>query len=366
MSQRKRHHYIPQFYLRKFSYKNNGKQIGVFNYSNNLYISTAPIKYQAYEKYLYVDDEIEIALGKLEEATSYIFNKIFEVCTPPPADHPLMNILKEFIYFQHTRTIKAGDETIELLNSSFQAMFKLNKDYEEKYKDIRLKHEHPVLMTLMETAKGLPFMSHLTCKIIVNQSSLAFITSDNPVVKYNQLMELRGLQNGTTGIACKGLQIFFPIHPSVMIVLYDPYVYKMGKQNEVTLITKNEHDIHQLNILQYLSSRSQLFFNHEIKEPYLKGLTEKYKDKKRKLVSESITIPNKVVGNDGQRHLLLNSRKEMSVRLSLSFMSISKAGKKFTLDNRLVYPRHPDLIKIGEILREKDDYPIIDEMDSFS
>ena len=290
MSQRKRHHYIPQFYLRRFSCENNGKQIGVFNYRNNLFIQAASIRDQAYEKYLYVDDEIELALGKLEFITAIIFNKIFEAFTPPPSDHPLMKILLEFIYTQHTRTIKAGEDTIESLNSAFQAMFKLNIDYEEKYKNIRLKHEHSALMTLMETSVGLPLMAHLTCKIIINQSSLTFITSDHPVVMYNQLMELKGLKFGTTGIAWKGLQIFLPIHPSVMIILYDPYVYKMGKQEEVTLITKNENDIHQLNILQYLSSNSQLFFNHETKESYLRGLTEKYKNIKNDLHS-NVSFP---------------------------------------------------------------------------
>ena len=45
-TEKKNQHYIPKFYLRNFSYQNFGKQIGVYNLENKLYIPKAALKNQ--------------------------------------------------------------------------------------------------------------------------------------------------------------------------------------------------------------------------------------------------------------------------------------------------------------------------------
>jgi hypothetical protein len=46
MTEKKNQHYIPKFYLRNFSYENNGKQIGVYNILNEIFVSKGKLKTQ--------------------------------------------------------------------------------------------------------------------------------------------------------------------------------------------------------------------------------------------------------------------------------------------------------------------------------
>jgi len=67
------HHFIPQFYLRRFSIRDEGKSISLYNLKNKKIIQNAPIKHQACKKFLYrADDEVENALGKMENEVANI------------------------------------------------------------------------------------------------------------------------------------------------------------------------------------------------------------------------------------------------------------------------------------------------------
>lgn len=74
MEIRKKHHYVPRFYLKRFSINNEGKFIGLYNHKSKIFIQKAPIKHHACESYLYGrDDEIEIELAKLENKVAKMF-----------------------------------------------------------------------------------------------------------------------------------------------------------------------------------------------------------------------------------------------------------------------------------------------------
>ncbi|MEJ0103132.1 MAG: DUF4238 domain-containing protein [Bacteroidota bacterium] len=142
--------------------------------------------------------------------------------------------------------------------------------------DSKLVHSDPVLLALVNSADKVHLLDYLSCKLIVNLSYLPFITSDNPVVKYNQFLEAKEAYVGATGIAVKGIQIFLPIHPRMMICLYDPAIYTCGEDHKVTVITESIDEVHQLNSLQYLNSHSQLFFNDFISKEYIEAVVEQH------------------------------------------------------------------------------------------
>lgn len=52
MAKKKRHHYVPQFYLKRFSNNNESKVLGIYNLDNKKFIQNAPLKSQAYENFL--------------------------------------------------------------------------------------------------------------------------------------------------------------------------------------------------------------------------------------------------------------------------------------------------------------------------
>ena len=75
MSEKKKQHFIPRFYLKNFSYENDGKSIGIWLKGTNHYIKRGNLKNQAYCNYFYGKDvTLENELSELEDnAASIIF-----------------------------------------------------------------------------------------------------------------------------------------------------------------------------------------------------------------------------------------------------------------------------------------------------
>jgi len=351
MGQRKKHHYIPQFYLKKFCLEEEGKLIGLYNISKEIFVPGAQIRHQACEKYLYgTTDEFEQDLSVLENYSSQIINIMLKSFLPPPEKSNAYAILKRFLLYQMYRTIKAGIETETTINKAFQEYIKFLKKDLKDWKDIVLKHENPTLLSLAYSYKMVPIMDFLSCKLLVNLSELPFITSDNPVVKYNQYMENKGHEFGSTGIASKGLQIFFPIHPRMMVCLYDPFVYKYGEKNKLSIVTESISEVHQLNSLQFIYSESQLFFNHFIIKEYIEMLIRTNKKEKETVMplSKSFYLTD---GNQ-KRPFLVNTFRDPKIGLNLSFIKLLKKAKRFDTTKSVSFPRHESFIELRKKMSE--------------
>ena len=58
MGEYKNQHYVPQFYLKRFSFNGNQKQIGLFNIHRQLFRSNVSIRDQACRSYFYGEDGV--------------------------------------------------------------------------------------------------------------------------------------------------------------------------------------------------------------------------------------------------------------------------------------------------------------------
>ncbi|MDR2010888.1 MAG: DUF4238 domain-containing protein [Bacteroidales bacterium] len=338
MHKRKNHHYIPRFYLKRFSSDEEGKTIGLYNHQNGKFIKNAPIKHQASENFLYgTDDQTESELAKLENGIAKLFYYWTEekILFPPSNGTKAFSALKRFILYQLYRTPKAGKYMLEHLNDSFHAILPfVEPDKVKEFENLSISHAEPTLLILLNSADKEYLLDYLDCRFIVNLTGLPFISSDSPVIVYNQYMEKAGNYVGATGLPTKGLQIFYPIHPRLMICLYDPKVYSFG--NVINCIsTEKIEDIHQLNALQYLNSNNQLFFDNTIIEGYIVDcLIKEYKGKK--VPSKNI---NKLIKTQENGALFFMSSEDVHIDLNLSFLDII-----CKIDNSEFAPlRHPSL-----------------------
>ncbi len=50
MTKRKNHHYVPRFYLKRFSINDEGKVIGLYNHKNNIFVQNAPLNRVFFEQ----------------------------------------------------------------------------------------------------------------------------------------------------------------------------------------------------------------------------------------------------------------------------------------------------------------------------
>ncbi|PSB29751.1 hypothetical protein C7B70_17685 [Chlorogloea sp. CCALA 695] len=124
----------------------------------------------------------------------------------------------------------------------------------------------PTHANLRQAALLLPFTFDLHFKLIVNQTRKPFITSDHPVVLYNQFLEDKKSYGSNTGIACKGLEIFIPLSPSHLLIFFDGNVYKIGSKSNFLVVITSETDVENLNLLQCISANENLYFNQEVTE----------------------------------------------------------------------------------------------------
>ena len=104
MGEKKRQHYVPQFYLKNFVRENN--KFTVLNIKSGKIIEEVPYKKQCYENYYYGNDGMwEEKLGEIERKTSLIINRILNQSTyyPNPKE---ISTMKEFVLYQRYRTTR--------------------------------------------------------------------------------------------------------------------------------------------------------------------------------------------------------------------------------------------------------------------
>ena len=213
MPEKKKQHYVPRFYLKLFS-NASGKSINLYNIKGNRNIKNANLKNQCYEPYFYGENlVIENAFGPLEGLASGIILQIIADNSAPKRFSENHHAILTYSLLQHARTkysAEAHDEfTDKLLKSIIEKDQKLSS---EELKKVKISNNDPIGLPLKTMAQSIPIAMDLHLKVLVNKTKVNFITSDNPVILYNQACE-RSVVGSSTGLASKGLQIFFPVSP---------------------------------------------------------------------------------------------------------------------------------------------------------
>ena len=278
---KKNQHYVPKFYLRNFS--DEGRNISLYNFNNDRFIPTASIKNQACSNFFYGEDEIiEKYFSIIEGAASKHIKEILEnKVLPKYHSKPYFHLLM-FMMTLGLRTPKAIDDMNEHLNKSLELFAQYDKRL-SLFKDgeYRIELTDPVVSQIDLLEKNFHYVTDLRIKVIVNRTSLPFITSDSPIVKYNEYLEKRGYKYGFEGYGGMGLQIFLPISPTMMLMFYDGWTYKVSDKKVDFIETNSLNDVKCINLLQAIYSKNQLFFDKSSSEEQIRGIvmeSKKYRE----------------------------------------------------------------------------------------
>jgi len=349
VAEKKKQHYVPQFYLRNFSWGKDRLPIKLFNIQRGDHFTAGNLKGQCYEDYLYGKDlVIENMFGTLEGRVVPIVDQIVGSGEPPvrySADH---DALLTFVIFQYGRTKHAGEATDEQVDKIVKAM--LSKDERidpEHLETVRIGLKNPFALTLKAISQGLPVSHDLRIKIAVNRTPIRFVTSDHPVVFYNQYGEERVIRSNT-GLASKGLQIFYPVSPYHMVVLYDDAIYKMGARKARSVDVTSVADVQQLNDLQWLNALENIYFDNtqplsEIDRGYQRNALRR--DPEKTIVKES----EPTVGADGMlSSIIMAAKPEPKIGLRLEFLKCLRAmpDEEKTFEGPLV--RDPERVALHD------------------
>ena len=290
MSQQKKQHYVPLFYLRNFS--SDGKRINLWNISLEEKRLLVGLKSQCQKNFFYGRDRVfEQILGDIEAGASTVLRDVVKDRKLPPQWHNNYKDLMLYILIQHLRTQNSSEALI---------------DYAKRKKDILKKYEGRVSKGLVKQIdreyemteqvapqtgilsafRNFDTLSDLAIKLLINKTQTEFVTSDHPVVLYNQLLNYdREIQQKmpypTTGLVAKGIQLFFPISPTKALLMYDDHVYSIGNSDKTNIPIYYKQDVTAINMLQMCSGSQNIYFKdgafdvenlHNFSEPYMKKI----------------------------------------------------------------------------------------------
>ena len=305
----KKQHYVPRFYLRKFSKINDNdndkkNKILVFDKKNKKKYSSSVYNI-ACENYFYDIENgttvkekqvVESAFSDLETKFSILLNKLINRCEQKENYFTaLMSTKKEreefsfYIIMQLLRTKKyrkkTSKTTMKLLNDmlSFLVM-----DYELKSKDKKIDINEINVgvdekLLHLEVLMDENFIEELTgfitnsCWIFIhNKTEIPFATSDNPICRvpriidenylfYNQSNEIcMKKQLSLTELISPFLEINFPLSPDVSLKIIRDKVpnYEKWKKLKNRLVPVERVDIiNAVNQYQFSMAYEKVFIN---------------------------------------------------------------------------------------------------------
>jgi hypothetical protein len=194
---------------------------------------------------------------------------------------------------------------------------------------VRIGIKDPAVLALQAAMEGYPLLLDLECKLLVSACGHRFVTSDNPIVMYNQFFAFR-TSVSNTGMPSKGLQIFFPLSPDKVAFLYDSNVYSVGdRKRPVIAITADPRDVYELNTLQMCSANANVYFSDE--STNLDALHSKAKPFLRKRKSKFRVFPGETT-SEGRSQYLATSQEDVRTNLKLTFVRVRKSAKRWRDD----------------------------------
>jgi hypothetical protein len=257
---------------------------------------------------------------------------------------------------QHTRTaysIDAHDEQIDKFMKYLMApQIKEMNLSAEQLDNIKITQKDSAQFALAIAAPHYPLLIDLEWKLLRATGTHEFITSDNPVVYYNQFFCFRKF-GSNTGIASKGLQIFFPVSPKHLLVLYDGKVYGIGSRKcEVVDIT-DARDVEQLNRLQIVSALENVYF-HNAAYSALQEFNQSMRYR-RSQKSHMQVFPQEETEKHS-KELIAMSHEEVRTNLDLSFVRLLKPAKEWRRKFQEMHSQPAVVVRNESLMKDHENF----------
>jgi hypothetical protein len=346
MAEKKKQHFVPQFYLKNFSVDAGRKRVSLYVIDTDKLVPEATIKDQAFENYFYGKAGMEDELSILETLASPIIAKAIADNTLPERMSEGHLALLTFVLFQDARTPVMAAQMNEHTEKLARRFARDIPDLKDEADGIRVNDRDAPVKALRMKSEIRDFALDLRWKLLENKTRRLFITSDNPAVRYNQFLEKRNTLGSNIGIDCKGLQIFLPLGPRHMLMLYDGDVYRVGgrKHLENHIEGVREADVEALNVLGVANADGMVYFSADTDIAHVREAVERAKGHRQ---AEKVDIKeHRGIGPGGERGTLIQtSPVGVRIGLTLDFSVILPSAAGPHLNAHTVQLRHPELVR---------------------
>jgi hypothetical protein len=317
-----RHHFVPQFYLRRFASK--PRRIHVYNLKLRSLIQDVSIRDQSCRHRFYIYQELEDEVARLESAIAPVLDAIAVADRLPDTASADYGLLVDFVALQTLRTLGMIKHVGQGLKGFTEAAFPPH----DPNRPPPSEHEEILGLSLSQVSTVSAGLSDLGAHLVISGLQ-PFITSDNPVFRYNTFCE-GVFWSGVTGARCSGLQVFLPLAPTHLLLLYDERVYKVGGRSGARVSRATDVDVSLLNKLQVIAAHRNLYTN-VADERRLHGTVSagrRYRGSKRPVTVQAVS------DLDPSEGLIHQYERMPDVGLSLSFSSLRRRVRPISLVER--------------------------------
>jgi hypothetical protein len=326
----KKQHYVPKFYLKHFESKK--KRINMFYINGERFIPDVGLRDQCYNDFMYGSDgNLEEALANFESVVAPILQQCVNEGRLPRSGSEEMDMLVFFIALQMLRTEGRAKEMNDLFDTVMKGAYKKHPAFKDiNLDDIRIVLDDPVQASLQNIVVVSEEIRDLKYKIVKSSAREDFITSDNPVFRYNIFkqgpFELPGI-----GIFEKGFLLFLPISPKYLVIAYDHTTYlSEGVDKIVNKVTRK--DTRSCNKIQALNAKDALYFSSRDMSTSVRKAYESMKYKRGEL---GVRLTEFVQEGDSSKSLLRHHKKIPNLSLDLSFLWVNDRSSKIPPRNRI-------------------------------
>ncbi|MBE0580030.1 DUF4238 domain-containing protein [Devosia sp.] len=255
MAFNKNQHFVPKAHLRPFTHSREGRAINLLHVPSRKAVFGAPVRNQCSGDYFYGQNAaLEDAIQTVEGAYAKC---VASLQAAPNSVSDLQEIqLKRFIYLQHVRTESSARHVAEY-SSAITAMDPGIVPPPNTKELIKT----GIIAAMRNYAESMDMVDDLRLRVLRNDTSVPFVTSDDPAVLLNRWHQARPQnRNISFGVGSAGAVMFMPLTPELAVVLFDGDIYSMEHSHFVTRIGRRS-DIQALNAIQALNCNMNLYFD---------------------------------------------------------------------------------------------------------
>ncbi|OGH00538.1 MAG: hypothetical protein A2600_01455 [Candidatus Lambdaproteobacteria bacterium RIFOXYD1_FULL_56_27] len=317
------------------------KQINAYQLSKEKLLQKIPYEPQCQKDNFYGGAEIEKALSDLECKVIPLvvgIEKNMEI--PSHGGEQYLDLLAA-ITLQYARTVASGNKLDQLFDGFMKEIAKRDLRFQQEpaLKGINLDNfrvglHNPATFAIGSLLPLCPILLELEARLLsAEHTSSKFITSDNPVVFYNQFAT--GVTGESViGLSSVGLMVFWPISPKATLLLFDPVVYRMlGNPNEVYPMRCNG-DVDAVNKLQILNAHDLLYISDHLDLDRIRKIIKKSTPHRIKKFVDTQTFDH------SKGAFIVFNNLGIKAAVKLEFVDIRKSARKIPKGQRSGHSRN--------------------------
>jgi Protein of unknown function (DUF4238) len=283
-SKKKNQHFVPRHYLRRFCF-DDGNRIRILRVPNGDYIGEAGLKGQSARPYFYhTDPDVEEILSEFEGRAEELFKRIVGDLWLP-ADAPTQHDILTALNVMRSRTERFAEQTfkpVETAALEFARIYAANKKQEflRYLPFLRVSGTNWPMHRFVSGVTSAVLLGDLHLKLLIPPQGIRFLTSDHPVVFLNQAFANIVRGGGVSGLAMRGLQIFLPLSPVLLLLAFDPVCYRVGRPDHKVIQIYRKADVELINALQVLNANQCLYFRDEEDRSWFRETLTKFRNRR--------------------------------------------------------------------------------------